>query len=104
MDRHRLDTDPDPKPNFHSDADPDWHKNDADPHADPIPSFILLENLKFCFTFSHNTARLQWFIILFSVNGVLIFSILNSILKFSGEKAYQLYHVLEIDTDPDPAK
>jgi hypothetical protein len=30
---------PDPDPNFHVDADPnpDWHQNDADPHANPTP-------------------------------------------------------------------
>jgi hypothetical protein len=41
VDRHRFDADPDP--NFHVDAvpdsDPDWHENDADPHADPTPNF-----------------------------------------------------------------
>lgn len=28
-------------PNFHFDAgpDPDWHQNDAKPHADPTPTF-----------------------------------------------------------------
>ncbi len=32
-----------PDPNFHvdadPDADPDWHQNNADPHADPTKSF-----------------------------------------------------------------
>ncbi len=32
-----------PDPNFHIYADPDpdqdWNQNDADPHADPTPSF-----------------------------------------------------------------
>jgi hypothetical protein len=39
MDWHRFDADLDP--NFHVDADPDpdWHQNNADPHADPIPNF-----------------------------------------------------------------
>jgi hypothetical protein len=43
VDRHRFDADPDQ--NFHFGADPfpdpdsDWHQNDADPHADPTPSF-----------------------------------------------------------------
>jgi hypothetical protein len=30
VDQHRVDADPDP--------DPDWHQNDADPHADPTLS------------------------------------------------------------------
>jgi hypothetical protein len=44
VDRHRF-ADPDPYLNFHVDADPDldlhpdWHLNDADPHADPTLSF-----------------------------------------------------------------
>jgi hypothetical protein len=49
VDRHHIDTDPDPylnlDPNFHVDTDPDpdpdpdWHQNDADPHADLPLSF-----------------------------------------------------------------
>jgi hypothetical protein len=36
-----FDDDSDTDPNFQVDADPDtdWHQNDADPHADPTPSF-----------------------------------------------------------------
>jgi hypothetical protein len=39
VDQHRLCG---PDPNFHVEAvpDPDWHQNDADPHADPTPSLI----------------------------------------------------------------
>jgi hypothetical protein len=41
VDRHRFDSDP--EPNFLGDADPDpdpdWRQNDADPRADPAPSF-----------------------------------------------------------------
>jgi hypothetical protein len=41
VDRNRVDANPDP--DFYVDADPDpdrdWHQNDADPHADPTPSF-----------------------------------------------------------------
>ncbi len=38
-----------PDPNFHIDSDldphPDWHQNDANPHADSTPSFtIILRN------------------------------------------------------------
>jgi hypothetical protein len=43
VDRHRVDADQDPGPdsNFHVDAypDPDWHQDDANPQADPTPSF-----------------------------------------------------------------
>jgi hypothetical protein len=35
VDRHRLDTDPDPDFKVDSDPDPNGHQNDADPHADP---------------------------------------------------------------------
>jgi hypothetical protein len=41
VDQQRFDADPDQ--NFHVDADPDpdpdWPQNNADPHADPTPSF-----------------------------------------------------------------
>ncbi len=47
MDQHCFDADPDLNLNFHVDAAPDpdpdpgpvWHQNDADPHANPTPSF-----------------------------------------------------------------
>jgi hypothetical protein len=51
----------DPDPNFHVDADPDpkpdprgglASQNDADPHADPAPSFTHVGKSDF-FTFSH---------------------------------------------------
>jgi hypothetical protein len=35
--RHRLDL------HFDADLDPDWHQNDADPHAGHNPSFPLVE-------------------------------------------------------------
>ncbi len=41
-DRYRFDTDPDRDPKVYFDgdpADPDWHQNDADLHADPTPTF-----------------------------------------------------------------
>jgi hypothetical protein len=43
VDRHRFDANPNPDLNlnlhFDTDPGPDWHHNDADPHADPTPSF-----------------------------------------------------------------
>jgi hypothetical protein len=39
VDRHRVDADPDPTFHFYADPDPDWHQNNADPNADPNPSF-----------------------------------------------------------------
>ncbi len=64
----------------------------------------MSENLNF-FTFSHSIASLQCFIVLISVECVIIFSILDSILKFSGTSlVYQLFHLLGNDTVPDPAK
>jgi len=43
VDRHRLDTRPDP--NFYVDAvpDPDWNQNNAYPHADPTKSLTHVE-------------------------------------------------------------
>ncbi len=42
--------DADPDPNFHVDADPDpdRHQNNADPHADPTPSFTYVGKSEFC--------------------------------------------------------
>jgi hypothetical protein len=49
VDRHRFDAESDPKTTFHFDADPDldpdWHQNNADPHADPTPSFAHVGKL-----------------------------------------------------------
>ncbi len=56
-----VDADPDPDPNFHVDADPDpnfhvdanpdpaldWHQNNADPHADPTPTFTNVKKSYF---------------------------------------------------------
>ncbi len=39
VDRHRYDADPNPNFLVDLDPDPDWHQNDASPHADPTPSF-----------------------------------------------------------------
>ncbi len=67
-DRHRVDADPDPY--FHVDVDPDldpdWHKNDADPHADPT---TRKTKIKF-FTFNHSIANLQCFTFLINVKTV----------------------------------
>jgi hypothetical protein len=77
----------DPDPNFHVDADPDpnWHKNDVASHADPTPSFTHVGKSVF-YTFCHFIVSLQCFVFLISVKCVIIFSILNTILKFSGKK------------------
>jgi hypothetical protein len=39
VDRHRFDADLYP--------DPNWHQNDADPHAEPTPSFIQVGKPKY---------------------------------------------------------
>ncbi len=41
MDRHNIDADLDPDPS------PDWHQNDAEPHADPTLSFTHVEKSHF---------------------------------------------------------
>jgi hypothetical protein len=54
LDRHCFDVGLDPNFYFYADPipDPDWHRNDADPHADPAPCFIHEpENLKFYLIF-----------------------------------------------------
>ncbi len=56
MDRYRCDAEPDT--NFYvdadqdrdPDADPDWHQNDADPHADPTLSFTHVGKSDYFFT------------------------------------------------------
>jgi hypothetical protein len=46
VDRYRFDADPDPDTNFHVNADsgpdPDWHQNDAVPHADPSSCWKII--------------------------------------------------------------
>ncbi len=40
-DRHCFDAVPDPNIHVNVDTDPDRHQNDADPLADPTPSFFI---------------------------------------------------------------
>jgi hypothetical protein len=57
-----------------------------------------LENL----TFSRNIAILRCFIFLISAKGVIILTILDSVLKFLEKSiVYQLFHLLGIDNEPD---
>jgi hypothetical protein len=83
VDPHRFDADLDPNflvdadldPNFLVDADlvPDRHQNDADPHADPTPSFTNVGNWKIrIFSF-----RL---VVLLPVYNVLSFSSVSNVL------------------------
>ncbi len=55
VNRHRFDADPDLDPNLYVNADPDpnWHQNEADPHAYPTQSLQMLEKKN---TFSHSIA------------------------------------------------
>jgi hypothetical protein len=80
----------DRQPNFHFDADPDRHQNDADSHADPTNTCCKIEkNL----TFIYSNASLQCFSLLMSDKVVILLSISDSILKFSGKKS-QLISIL----------
>jgi hypothetical protein len=49
-------SDADPDPNFHVDADldqdPDWHQNNADPHAVPTPCFTDVRKFDFFYFWS----------------------------------------------------
>jgi hypothetical protein len=56
---------------------PDWHQNNADPNADPFPSFA-----KF-FNFHSQQWQIKNISFHMSCKGVMILSILDSILKFS---------------------
>jgi hypothetical protein len=47
VDRHRCDVVTDPISLVY--ADPDWHQNNADPHADPAPSFTHDEKSELLF-------------------------------------------------------
>jgi hypothetical protein len=50
-----------PDPNFHVEdgSDPGRHQNDADPHADPTPSFTHVGKSKCFFTSRRKIASLQ---------------------------------------------
>jgi hypothetical protein len=96
------DANPDPHsdPNFHFDQD------NADPHADPTTSFTHVRKTDFLNTLNHIIFSLQCFIFRFSVKGVMFFSILDSILTFSGTSVpifYRCLHLLGINTDPEPS-
>jgi hypothetical protein len=57
----------------------------------------MLENRTKKITFSHSISSLQSFIFLISVKSVIIFSMFDSILKFSEKsKVYQLFHLFEL--------
>ncbi len=81
MDWHRFYADPDST--FHFDPDPDPNQ---DPDSTPV--LHVLENQNFL-DFIHSSARLNCFIFLVSVIGIISFNILDSILKFS-VKSYSL--------------
>jgi hypothetical protein len=85
----------------------DWRQNDADPHANPTPSFTHVGKSYFFTLVTALPVNIQWFIFLISVKCVIIFSIFDSILKLSGKKVLFIkLHLLSIDTNPgpDPAK
>ncbi len=95
VDRHRPDADPVlipisilmTKSGSKSDPKPDWHQHDAS-NADPIPSFRhvgIYREQKIKKYFIHNNSSLQCFSFLISGKGVMILSILYSILKLYGE-------------------
>ncbi len=81
-----------PDQNFHNDADPDPDPDDADPHADRTTSFK--KSLR---------PSLHCFIFLNSAQVVIIFSILDNILKFSEKCTYclSLPHLLGTNIDLD---
>jgi hypothetical protein len=105
VDRQLFDSDPDP--NFLVEADPvpdpDLHQNDANPRADPTPSFHMLENqdYKKTFSLSHIIAGFQCSIFSIRIRCVINFSNLNSIEILWNKFSYQLFHLLAIDIDPD---
>ncbi len=85
VDLHRFVADPDPDLNFHhSDADPDTKNLDPTISSTHVgkPENLLL-------AFIHNNASLHCFIFLANVTDIIIFNILDSIMKFSGKKVYR---------------
>jgi hypothetical protein len=84
----------------------DRHQNDADPDPDPTFHFRsrsrsgscpMLENI-FC-TFIQSSASLHCFTYLVIVIFVIIFNILESILKFSDRKYSLVLHLVEMGLD-----
>jgi hypothetical protein len=69
VDRHHFDADPDPNIHVDADSDPDWHQYDADPLADPTPSFTHFVKSEFFSTFGQ----------LLPVNSVLSFSSMSNV-------------------------
>jgi hypothetical protein len=95
VDRHPFDADPD------ADPDPDWRQ------TMPIlvrflPRFYTCWKIRFYF-YGHSIASGLSFS---SVSNVLYSLIIWTVkkMKLSGKFAYKLFHLLRIDTDPDPAK
>jgi hypothetical protein len=87
VDRHRSDADPIRirisllMPIQIRNPHPDWNQNDADPHADPTPSFTSLRKSEYFFYTAMPFCN--YFIFLISVKCAIIFSIFDPILKFS---------------------
>jgi hypothetical protein len=75
-----------------ADADPNWYRNDTDPHADPTRIFTHVGQLFGSVTVIHNVC----------VKVVMIFSNLDSIWKFSEKNKKIRVLELRIYTDPDP--
>jgi hypothetical protein len=71
VDGRRFDADPHPDPTFHSDADPDLN-------SDPTPSFTYFGEQKNC---NFHLQKCQPH----CVPGVIILSILDNLLQFSGK-------------------
>jgi hypothetical protein len=60
-------------------------ENYADPHADPVPSYTFWK-IRLLFTFVHTKGSLYYFSFRISGKGVIILSILDSILGFYGKE------------------
>jgi hypothetical protein len=76
-----------------------------DPNLEPTQVLHMLENQKLFFTLIHSSASLHCLLFIVSVKGVIIFNILDRILKFSGKGTGTLY-LGEVDRNrhirPDP--
>jgi hypothetical protein len=72
-----------------------------------LPQVVqMLEHQKLLLAFiqSSNQSQFTLFILLISVKGLIIFGIWDIILKFFGEKHRLSLHLVDMDTDLDPAK
>jgi hypothetical protein len=76
---------------------------DADPYPDPTPSFAQFKNSEFFFDFYSQHCQCTLFYLSPQRHTCHKLNFSDIILNFS-EKGVWFSHLVEMDTDPDPAK